>query len=588
MTSINDLRQQILDPALSNDERALLRCQLSKQLTDLGDYDAAQDALGNLWVSDEAPPKPGELELPTLAEVLLRVGALMGWMGSSREIEGSEDLAKNLINEGLSIFKSLRDARKVAEAETELGYCYLRAGELEDARVMFTKARTLLDERDPDLKAAAILRCVALERQTKRLHEALNLLEKTGSLFEAVEGDGLKASFHNEFANVLNELGKTERRTEYLDRALSEYAAASFYFQKAGYTHQQADAEMDQARLLLTFNKPTEAHGHLDRAASLLVSPDDDVQLAQLRSLRAKVFLAEGDFVNAEKMAGGAVELLEKECAPLLSGEQAEVDDPLDLVVARWPENLSRGEMREFVSNVSDLLKNSRDRDLSEPNIKWARHFLGIYGFGEPDWTSFSFEQTLHHYEQHYIRRALEDAGGLISQAAYFLSVRRHQLRYMLKKHHRNLLELVTAEDQEDGIDLNDLTSPEDEAIRILHIGKDLIVTATLQEMAQREGWKLYRSGNGKKGLEKLAVRDGKYDLLILDYELPKVRGLEFIASVRAFFHLRSVPIVVLSNRLEDEAPAREAGADAFLRKREDLGLLPQTINRIFDLECEL
>src|SRR5262249_578624 len=381
----------------------------------------------------------------------------------------------------------------------------------------------------------------------------LGILERSASLFETIEEDGLRASLHNEFAKVLDDLGKTKRRADYMERALSEYAAASTHFEKAGRAQELACAEINQAELCVKTNRIRKAHEHLDRAESLLVSPADDVQLGQLRSIRSQVLIAEGDFANAENMAAWAVQILEKECAPLLSGESltrvetslsrfhepqarevfetatnvippTDAQDQVDLDGLLMRQGLCRGEIREFLEIDFDRLKNSSASDSSEPDMQWARHFLGIHGFGEPDFNNFSFDQTMHLYEAHCVRRALEDANGLISQAAYFLGLRRHQLRYMLKKHHRSLIDLVTAEDQE-GVDHdlyqspNAASSEEDEAIRVLYVGKDLKVTAILQEMAQRDGWKLKRSGNGKRALEKLIVRDGKYDLLLLDYE---------------------------------------------------------------------
>jgi CheY-like chemotaxis protein len=56
-----------------------------------------------------------------------------------------------------------------------------------------------------------------------------------------------------------------------------------------------------------------------------------------------------------------------------------------------------------------------------------------------------------------------------------------------------------------------------------------------------------------------------------VDHEPPDLRGLDLIEQFRGMFHRRYMPIVMMSGTL-DEAAARAAGADAFLRKPEDIG----------------
>lgn len=41
--------KQLDDPALSLDERALLRCRIAADLIHKGQYEAAQETLGSLW-----------------------------------------------------------------------------------------------------------------------------------------------------------------------------------------------------------------------------------------------------------------------------------------------------------------------------------------------------------------------------------------------------------------------------------------------------------------------------------------------------------------------------------------------------------
>src|SRR5215213_4543831 len=107
MPSVNQVLQQIADPSLTHDERAQLRCQLAKRLEDTGNYEAAREAMGELWSRVGERPRLDDLNPANAAEVLLRSGTLTGWIGSSKQIEESQELAKNLLSESLVRFEAL-------------------------------------------------------------------------------------------------------------------------------------------------------------------------------------------------------------------------------------------------------------------------------------------------------------------------------------------------------------------------------------------------------------------------------------------------------------------------------------------------
>jgi CheY-like chemotaxis protein len=79
--------------------------------------------------------------------------------------------------------------------------------------------------------------------------------------------------------------------------------------------------------------------------------------------------------------------------------------------------------------------------------------------------------------------------------------------------------------------------------------------------------------------LEKISG-NADYDLLLVDYDLPGVNGLEIVHCARRLAHRSHTPIVVLSGSAK-EAESREAGADVFLRKPQDVGSLVETIARL-------
>ena len=99
MNLTRDLHRRIADPHISLAERAKLCCQLAKQLQDEGNFEAASEAMGDLVEGRGKRPVVEGLDDETNAGVLLRAGTLTGWIGSAQQVEGAQELAKNLISE---------------------------------------------------------------------------------------------------------------------------------------------------------------------------------------------------------------------------------------------------------------------------------------------------------------------------------------------------------------------------------------------------------------------------------------------------------------------------------------------------------
>ena len=306
------LLKKIDDPKLTHSERARLRCQLAKELEEAGNYEGARSALQGLWRRVGERPLLEGIDEPTKALVLLRAGTLTGWLGSSRQIEGSQEAAKNLLTESRLCFEALGDRSGAVDAEIEIGWCYFRQGALDEARVILQSALAKLADEDNDLWAVAALRLADVERVAMRLHDSLRLLTETSTYAEASNNSSIKGRFHNTLAVVLKNLGASEKRQDYIDRALVEFAAASYHFEQAGHTRFRARVENNLGFLFLRANRFSEAGRHLDRARRLFSSLKDHGSVAQVDETRARLLLAQGKNSEAEKVARAAVHVQEK------------------------------------------------------------------------------------------------------------------------------------------------------------------------------------------------------------------------------------------------------------------------------------
>ncbi|HVF55038.1 MAG TPA: sigma 54-interacting transcriptional regulator [Pyrinomonadaceae bacterium] len=307
---------------LDCNERALLRCELSKELTEAGNFDAACDALGDLWRGVGEKPVFDGLNQKAAAEILLRAGTLSGWIGSARQIDGAQEIAKDLISESLFIFESIADNSKAAEARIELAWCYGREGAYDEARVMLADATSRLDGAS-ELKAVAGLRQAAVEWWATRFNDALGILNDISHSVERSHSHALKGKFHNTLAHTLEALGDAENRRDYTDRALIENAAASYHFEQAGHTPHYARVENNLGFLLFRLGQLADAQRHLDRARKLFVSLKDASGIAQVDETLARTLLAQGRNSDAERIVRGAVNALRK------GGERASLAEAL-------------------------------------------------------------------------------------------------------------------------------------------------------------------------------------------------------------------------------------------------------------------
>jgi DNA-binding NtrC family response regulator/Flp pilus assembly protein TadD len=306
------LLRQIENPSLSPDRQAQLRCQLAREMEEAGNFEAARKAMGELWQRVGERPKVADLSERTAAEVLLRAGALSAWIGSSNQIEDAQEIAKNLISESIRIFESLQEKEKVAEAYIDLAVCYWRAGAYDEARVALREAQSLLAYRDDELQMRVALNRTIIEISANHYSDALNILDSAAPLFEASDNHALKGKFNMNLAIVLNNLSAGERREEYKDRALVEYAAASYHFEQARYTRFRAYTENNLGFLLFTLSRFDDAHSHLDRARKLFASLKDPGCIAQVDETRARVLIAQQRYSEAERTASASVRTLEK------------------------------------------------------------------------------------------------------------------------------------------------------------------------------------------------------------------------------------------------------------------------------------
>ncbi len=115
------------------------------------------------------------------------------------------------------------------------------------------------------------------------------------------------------------------------------------------------------------------------------------------------------------------------------------------------------------------------------------------------------------------------------------------------------------------------LPPPRPDAARhvVLVIDDSLTTRMLEQSILESAGYEVELATSGEQGLEKARAR--RYDLLLVDVEMPGMDGFTFIERVRAEPGIANTPAVLVTSRAstEDLARGRAAGASAHIAKGE-------------------
>jgi type II secretory ATPase GspE/PulE/Tfp pilus assembly ATPase PilB-like protein len=101
---------------------------------------------------------------------------------------------------------------------------------------------------------------------------------------------------------------------------------------------------------------------------------------------------------------------------------------------------------------------------------------------------------------------------------------------------------------------------------RILIADDDAQMRRLVRSVLQREGFAVEEAADGLDALEK--IEGGQVDLLISDYDMPRLDGLGLLEELRAQMRTATLPVIMLTSHTDGtEEQALELGAQDFLAK---------------------
>ncbi|MDO9124758.1 MAG: response regulator [Deltaproteobacteria bacterium] len=119
---------------------------------------------------------------------------------------------------------------------------------------------------------------------------------------------------------------------------------------------------------------------------------------------------------------------------------------------------------------------------------------------------------------------------------------------------------------------------------RILVVGDHKEIRNLLSKFFLLNGYEVDTVEDGETAMKK--VKEKGYDLVVTDYMMPKMDGIELIRRLKGYDP--SLSILIISGSGVGEPFFREVGADAFLAKPLDLSSMKILVEEILNSKIQI
>jgi tetratricopeptide (TPR) repeat protein len=277
--------------------------ETAKESEVVGKYEEAVGFLSPYWINITERPDVSELNKEEQAEILLRCGSLIGYIGSCKQIRNAQELAKNLLIEAGDLFSVLGITAKVAECETYMASSYLRMGELDEARIWVNTAfqHNLEDDSETRLYTH-IIDCLILEAE-KNYVELVNKCINLENLFRSSSYLVLQGSFNSNYAIGLMRSGDKEN-------AVKRFELAKSFYEKTKHHLYLALLENNLAGFFQLEGRYEEAHKSVVSAIENYKKAGDKTHEGYSIDTQAHIYMSEGKYKEALACANKAIKML--------------------------------------------------------------------------------------------------------------------------------------------------------------------------------------------------------------------------------------------------------------------------------------
>lgn len=270
-----------------------------------GKYDEALVELREIWEDTTKFPRVEEYESRTAAEVILRCGALIGFLGHNKQIPGSQEKSKNLLSEARNRFLDIYDVEKIAECENYLALAYWRTGELPEAKAWIEEALSHNLSRSNQVRLYSYIIEGKIDFANKNYEKICRNSAGFESEFLTYGDHFLKGNLYNNWGLALKNLGLISDAPAKLE------CGRDFYYKAKNKIH-CALAENNLAQVYKSENDFIKAHEAIDKATGIFRQLKDRTREGFSLDTKAQIYYAEKNYSEALKTGEKAIAILTK------------------------------------------------------------------------------------------------------------------------------------------------------------------------------------------------------------------------------------------------------------------------------------
>jgi tetratricopeptide (TPR) repeat protein len=275
------------------------------RLEKCGRYDEALAELKDIWKDTTTFPDVEEFEPRIAAEIILRCGSLIGFIGHNKQIPNSQEKSKNLLTEARNRFLDIYDVEKIAECENYLARAYWQTGELVEAETWIEEALSHGLSNSNCIRLYSYIIESKVDFANSKYEKILQNFAKLENDFLNYADDCLRGDFYNHYGLALRNIGKTSE-------TLEKYRLAKQFFRKAGHQIYLGTVENNTAYLYKSQNRFTEAHESIDNATNIFKRIKDRTREGFSLDTKAQIYFSERKYTDALTTSEKAITILKK------------------------------------------------------------------------------------------------------------------------------------------------------------------------------------------------------------------------------------------------------------------------------------
>ena len=288
-------------PQTTRAQRAFLRELFTLERS--GEFDLALNELKGIWDDTTEMPTVTGLDSRTSAEIHLRCGALLGFIGHIRQIPTSQERSKNLLTHARSLFLEIYDNEKIAECENYLALAYWRMGEAREAESWIDESQSHELPLTCDARLYShVIRNLVLLSQQRYAEIQVSFATLKGTFLEFAD-DFLTGNFYMNYGVAAKNLGDIPAALEALETARN-------HFERSGNKIQVAMAENNLSQLYKRERRFQAAHSAIDRASKLFRQIGDRTREGFSYDTKALIYFDESRYPEALATVNRAITIL--------------------------------------------------------------------------------------------------------------------------------------------------------------------------------------------------------------------------------------------------------------------------------------